>query len=478
MSIYYYNYAKEVSDYETFKNCNDESYKNQPFEGYFNLDDLKKEFKGYEPNEFNYIGKLNIYRLFKYFEDNILRFTDPYYDRKTKLINYYKTANDRENEKRTSMKPGRFFRKIAPYYSDTQIEFLVNILKEELEVTGELRSTESREGIKGIYTAKTVGGGYLNNFKCINASCMRYDNFGKYHPSEVYASGDFTLYYIENAQGLIAARVLYCKETGCCGPIYASSDAYGNFLMEKLKEKYEIFYDIDYDNGTWEGANLLKIEESVGNIIGPYLDMEQNVRDCGDYLRIDSDSYDYSFHSTDGIYYKRCHCDGCGWSSRADNFVEIDGEMYCSDCHYYCDFSEEYRIGNYDDYTRVRVSIGQTQLWSNEYLEENAVEFRNQWISKEFYESHYANKEHPKEYIPEVGDRVRIIGNDGMSNGYILTNYFDIGATGCITSVREHNVIIICGNLSQDVAMSDFEIVKDDEDSLVDMAAIELGEII
>lgn len=476
--MYYYNSAKEVTNYETFKEYHSESYKKQPFEGYFNLDDLKKEFKGYEPNELYYVEKMKLRRLFQYFENTIFRFTDPYYDHKTKLINYYKSADDRENEKRTSMKPGRFFRKIAPFYNDTQIEFLVNILKEEFDVEGELASTESREGIKGIYTAKTVGGGHLSKFKCINASCMRYDNFGKYHPSEVYASGDFTLFYIENAQGLIAARVLYCKENGCCGPIYASSDAYGNLLMEKLKEEHGITYDIDYDNGTWEGAKLLKIEESVGNIIGPYIDMEQNVADYGDYLRIDSDSTDYSFNSTGGIYHKRCSCEMCGWSSRADNFVEIDGEMYCLDCHYYCDFSEEYRIGNYDNYTRVRVSIGRTEIWSNEYLEENAVEFRNHWLSKEFYESHYANKEQPKEYIPKVGDRVRIISNDGMSNGCTLTNYFDIGETGCITSVREHNVEILCGTLRQIVAMSDFEIMEDDEDSLVDLAAIEYEEIV
>ena len=348
----------------------------------------------------------------------------------------------------------------------------MNILKEEFDVNGELGSTESREGIKGIYTSRTVGGGYLNKFKCINSSCMRHNNFGKYHPSEVYASGDFTLYYIENNEGLVAARVLFCKETGYCGPIYASSDTYGDLLVQKLEEEHGITYDMDYCNGTWEGASLLKIEESVGTIVGPYIDMEQNVMDCGDYLRIDSNSSDYSFHSISGFYSEICSCYDCNWSSGVDDFVEIDGEVYCVDCYYYCGFSEEYRIGNYNNYTRVRVSIYETQIWSDEYLEENAVEFGNQWFSKEYYESNYVNKEQPKEYHPKVGDRVRIIGNEGMSNDYLMHHYFEIGATGRITNIHTHDVEIVWGTLRQIVAMSDFEFIEDDEDSLVDLFEI------
>jgi hypothetical protein len=186
-------------------------------------------------------------------------------------------------------------------------------------------------------------------------SCMRYkfDHMPN-HPAEAYASGDFEVIWLEDADGRIGGRVVVAKSKAGveikpkAGPIYAVSE----MAYKKLRE-FISFAEIELgDNQSWVGCQLKAIPYEDG-YIAPYLDYEPRVlqekyaggsrvtkleisRD-GD---IDASQYN-GLLMTGGCY----SCLECGDSVDENYVYTRDGDSYCEDCYhslfFCCEYCEE-----------------------------------------------------------------------------------------------------------------------------------------
>jgi hypothetical protein len=92
---------------------------------------------------------------------------------------------------------------------------------------------------------------------------------------------------------------------------------------------------------------------------------------CGDY------------HSTEecieceGCYEDEIECADCGSYHSRSEMREIDGEWYCNDCVFYCDYHDEYEHGSYtyvENYGRV---CGSGLDWGDFYCCEHCGDYRH-----------------------------------------------------------------------------------------------------
>jgi len=180
---------------------------------------------------------------------------------------------------------------------------------------------------------------------------MRYDfrdghgpNHLPVHPVTAYASGDFSIAWVEDAKGLIAGRVvLYHGETVQAGPIYGAC----NIALRQLEDLIDSLDGEFAGHGDWEGAKLVAHEHD-GDFIGPYLDIEpRSLNHEGKYLVITSDG-EIDANSYQGILSANgCRCFSCEHSIHEDevHHSEHTGESYCSDCYYddhiHCEYTQE-----------------------------------------------------------------------------------------------------------------------------------------
>jgi hypothetical protein len=185
-----------------------------------------------------------------------------------------------------------------------------------------------------------------STYKKLTDSCMRYkaDDFDNgtdgHHPVEAYASGDFTIFWVEDQNGGISARCTAYEHTEGkyhLAPIYAHSQQAINFLKAQL----DAFSHRGVSVGSWEGAELVVIKNDYGGIVAPYLDGHSGGNLCGNRITISDDDGNTHEHGADGTWqeleiYTCADCEGIS----SDLFF-INSDDICRSCQEVRYYEEE-----------------------------------------------------------------------------------------------------------------------------------------
>ena len=287
-------------------------------------------------------------------------------------VKFYASWRDHMRKRKSETTFGRFIRKVFPKATDAQVEEFVNYMSKvfvKREFT--LHEGASRANFKLAYGGKradTMNIRTTQSRKSLANSCMRDKDwgFGSLHPAEVYASGSFKIFWLEDKQGHIAGRVnVYFPEGKApqAGPCYGVCEASLNLLEAKLDE----IGAVRYDNAEWWGAKLLKIEINSGEYLMPYLDLCAEAEEHDDCFILDK-SGDFELVSTDGYLNTgdRHECYECGCRMHSDDVytAPYGWEEYCESCYHdnfvTCDMTGE--IYRSDDVTSANTNQ-RRHLW-------------------------------------------------------------------------------------------------------------------
>ena len=181
MAIFYKSKLTECETYEEFKDSIGKHYHNMaPYEreGFYDVSEYSKTFKGFDHklNYNNYTGNCCDFLLDVCFYD-LIAFTSPRFNVKNKTVTFFENEEKREKGIRSNpTKMGKFFRKIAPYFNDKQIEFLVNYTVDYFTESDYTHHIAKGNEITEIYLSKAESGRNVGDYSCINASCMRHSD--------------------------------------------------------------------------------------------------------------------------------------------------------------------------------------------------------------------------------------------------------------------------------------------------------------
>ena len=466
MAIFYKSKLTNCETYEEFKdNISGFGYSTGIYkrDGYYDLSEYSKVFKGFDTDGYYDTDVEDSPYFFKdvcYY--NLIFFTSPEFNAKNKTVTFFESAEKRGKGVRSNpTKMGKFFRKIAPYFNDKQIEFLVNYTVDYFTDSIYTHHVAKGKDISNIYLSKTESGRGVGEYSCINASCMRHNDW-EIHPTEVYGTDSWELHYLTNEDGDIGARALVCRDDNAYNYIYASCEHAGETLEHELKDLG--FVDCEEVRYAFKGAKLLKIEGN-GGLVAPYIDCHYKVKDCGDYLEITYGHSDYYFNGTSGYveYETNYECAECGCEVREDDVISIDGDSYCCGCTFYCNHFNEYVVG---ESFEVFCSNRGSDIVCKDALEDMGAVFNeeeNEWQTAEWFaestkedEEDSEDKNEPKKEIAPGVDCVVI-------SGYGVTHYFPIGTVVKVVSNFNENLwdchsFELC--FSQNVEAKDLVIVE------------------
>lgn len=284
----------------------------------------------------------------------LVQYLDPILD--GKMLSVFVSASDGERNRRTIGKPAKILRKICSNIPEERLEKFT-VWAKDMALANDglvLKTCIEPETFAAVYKmdqAQRSDPRLGAERKSLAASCMRYDfSHLPHHPAFIYGSGDFTIAWIENSQGQLAARVVVCTRTNkdglTCfvdGPIYTNSDVAANMLDKWIDEQKA--QASDQDKKTWVNAKLLRIETCDG-LLAPYLDRDSTVKDSGDYLVV-SRYGDIELSGTQGtVNDYDYHCECCGDGLDEYNTYWANDAIYCEQCHNerftFCDNCEEY----------------------------------------------------------------------------------------------------------------------------------------
>lgn len=203
---------------------------------------------------------------------------DFYYEKETGALDVSK-LNIVEGCKVNTLRTGRALRKVFFNFGDVGIEFLVDSIKKEFgpkEDYWTVHKSEEAEDFKDVYTGKLSTfreGAEDYSFKSLTASCMRYSfSHLPCHPSKIYASGDFEIWWTTDPEGNVGSRVIVLKHHKIHFPIYAICRSAGLKLRSAL-EGYTTGNDISYGVARLITADLRKVEHDFGEYVMPYFDL-------------------------------------------------------------------------------------------------------------------------------------------------------------------------------------------------------------
>jgi len=368
----------------------------------FNLENVIKLFPGLDFDTYYKAPPQEVAFLTAYISRSVLVFTAPVFNAKDKTVSYFENQVKKEKGIRTSSKIGKFIRKVAPYFNDLQVEILTNIILEEFaEHTYTHKIGKTRKDFAEIYMTEAESGRNIGNYACLNASCMRH-SFGEFHPTEVYASGDFELHYLMNEFGKIAARTLVCLHDMTYSYPYVSNTMAGIELEAKIRETYPDIRKTDEVSDSWDGAKLLKIETEPGVFLAPYMDNNCEADDDGDYFVLGGSTY--SFCNTEGWIRARIKCECCGDTIYGPAVTTVEGETVGENCcANYCEYHEDWTSGPTET---VIISLDKTwygyidtQQWSEDAAESYACydEEEGNYFTKDTYEELLAKRQEEAE---------------------------------------------------------------------------------
>ena len=279
-------------------------------------------------------------------------------------ISVYQSRKDYDNDRQVAMKPGRAFKLMFDLLDDATVlawvdEYLDRFAPRQYNLQVSKKASDFTKAYVGEQV-KTQNITHSYNHKSLANSCMRYtfkDGNGPnnlpVHPVEAYASGDFTIAWVEDKDGLIGGRVVIYHDGSNdpqAGPIYGACD----IAVRQLSDHIEAIGGEFADDGDWSGAKLVAHPYPYGNsdsFIAPYLDIEPrslSVSQDRKHLIIDHDG-DLDANSYQGILSEggRDLCISCQDNVHEDESYhsEHTGETYCMDCyyedHFHCDYTGE-----------------------------------------------------------------------------------------------------------------------------------------
>jgi len=316
----------------------------------------------------------------------VINFYWPNVDRDEPNVLYiWPDANARNKGRagRQPMRIGRALRRMFPVLTDTEIDKMVDEVKAKLLAKDfTLKTGTDAASFRKAYSYEQAS--YENvdtswTKKHMANSCMRYqfDHLPK-HPAEAYASGEFTVLWLETPTGQIGGRcVVWTKpDVPQAAPIYCVSE-----------KAYELINDQLYrmgarraDGASWEGARLVATPYDQG-WIAPYLDLEpRQLRDSGDYLVVsDLGVIDASVYS--GILRDDCNfnCEDCGNNVSENDVYHINDRAICPICvendYFTCEYSDELYPNDDARYVMTRTWRGNTveQVWCEYFADEYAI---------------------------------------------------------------------------------------------------------
>jgi len=269
--------------------------------------------------------------------------------------NHADAVRDVDGSRRVAMKVGRAFKSMFPNFCDAQIEILGDAFRAEMvskDLT--LKSGKSRADFEKAY-----GGALGMNEnpdtgcyrKFLGNSCLRPsylysdDNYHKdtlpHHPAQAYASGDFTIYWVEEPDGKVAGRCVVLTtdpDKPRAGPLYGLSEQAMTTMGKAIEAtRADSSWDIFRHSG-WAGAKMLNIPYVNGGYVAPYLDVEPTrlTELDSDYLQIDqrgginAGSYRGVLEGNDYC------CEECGDSMHEDDqyHSECTGTSMCESCYH------------------------------------------------------------------------------------------------------------------------------------------------
>jgi len=205
---------------------------------------------------------------------------------------------------------GRYAKKFNPDMSDDLVRELSAAYTLKY-VPPKVLFALTQDEIEKIYESSPFG------------SCMKIGNGHiktDVHPTRCYASGDFAVAYFLNADGKPAARAV-CALNEESNPaaggeytrIYGDADRMTTLLRDA---------GFTMDSGAYDGKRLLKLTDSTGEYIAPYVD--------GDYCDVYDDG-DYWVFSSSGEHNVQ---QASGYIKPAEDltYIESEGDSVCRGC--------------------------------------------------------------------------------------------------------------------------------------------------
>ena len=239
-----------------------------------------------------------------------------------------------EADRQTSLKYGRYLKKVFPDMSDSDVQSYVVALREAREtgVNGDaytLHFTTERKTITEIFETE------MSVCDSTAISCM-HGKFAHWQdaPYHVYSdSPDVALAYVEH-DGAIVARSVVSTTNKYYIRLYAISGS--ETLCSQLKRLLE---SAGYSKGSLNGSRLTRLDRRHGEEVLPYLDGGcTEVSEQGRYWIVTSDG-DYDCCNTDGTgESQEEHCESCGNPQDECEciYCECCEESYpdgCEDCN-------------------------------------------------------------------------------------------------------------------------------------------------
>lgn len=340
VTLYFYNEFKDLdpnsnSFYRTFQT--DSSYHKVDFR--YSLEIEKDFYNVYLTGD--YKEDDNCEEHFIFFDciavpTTILNTFCPRLNTKTLDISYFKDFKDWKRGKRTTTKFRKFLLKVNPILTQKQLDYLYTFFEDRYK---ECTYTFFQDkNFESVYREKPAPYTSSFNYSCINGSCMGYsknDDFKGFHPVNVYDNSDWDIVYCRDEKGRLSARTLVYLPKNLYVNIYSCNQKSGNALAKHLEDLGFECSNLDED---YYGAKLNKIEYR-NRYIMPYLDICQDLRDCGEYFEMCKSRYSEACGNNQSGFlgYEIFHCQCCGDSMQEDDIIYVDYECYCSSCAKVCD---------------------------------------------------------------------------------------------------------------------------------------------
>jgi len=280
-------------------------------------------------------------------------------------ISLYLNAKDAKRGRRTKMKAGRAFKHMFPNASTKVISELTETWK-ETNAPRELvlKVGTSRKAFRRAYCG--IRADYRNpkttSFrKNLSTSCMHAKrvqvNGEDISPAEAYASGDFSVAWLETPNKKIAGRVVFSNDNGSYAPIYGACEQSIDMLEDYMKSRGV------QQGEKWKNLKLLAIEYE-DEFVAPYLDCDYGA-ELEDGFLVLKEYGKINFDSTDGVTTSGETCADCGESGHIDEMMWAETGLLCRYC-----FENSYveddngNIIHVDEAVEAACLIGSSIRWS------------------------------------------------------------------------------------------------------------------
>ena len=228
------------------------------------------------------------------------------------VISFFASDADLIMEKRTDLKPGRFFQRFYGHFMDSGRIAELSAIFGEVTAPATLQMATTPDEAARVYREgpNSCMGGRDANEVFDALPC---------HPGAIYGGPDLAVAYMER-RGRITARAVVWPKHRYRSVIYGDEIRFCPILKEAGYERY----------GNFVGARLQRITVEGDNraFIGAYLDCGEGVNDDGTHLIVADSNEPYDLHArhTTGFVGNSHYCDNCERSYMPGDGCNCDSE--------------------------------------------------------------------------------------------------------------------------------------------------------